>query len=158
MSTTHPVLRLPSGCGSYCMPISPPILLPLVSRKSARVTQSFFSVASWIHHAYLLIPLPDYPVSLSHTSNNGRSSIHYATIPFCRSMEVLGDCVPAVSCTPSAPRVSHVPSPNRLAHIPLISLSDLACVPSTLFTITVQYCVSSCFFCDLVLVNSFLFR
>ena len=43
MPTTHPVLPLPSGSSSYCMPISPPILLlPLASRESARMARSFF--------------------------------------------------------------------------------------------------------------------
>ena len=58
MPTTQPVLPLPSGSGSYCVPISPPILLlpPLSSYESTRVTQSFFDVASWFHHASLMTP------------------------------------------------------------------------------------------------------
>ena len=81
MPTTHPVLPIPSGSGSYCMPISPPIiLLPLASRKYARVAQICFSIASWRHHASLLRPPPSYPVSLAHTSNKGRRATPYATV------------------------------------------------------------------------------
>ena len=86
MPTTHPILPLPSGSGSYCMPISPPILLPLASRESTRAAQSCFSVASWHHHASLLSPPPAYPVSLAHTSNKGHSATHCATVACRRSM------------------------------------------------------------------------
>ena len=66
---THPVIRLPSGSGSYCMTISPLVFLSLASCESASVSQSCFSVASWRHHASLLPPPPLYSVSLAHTSN-----------------------------------------------------------------------------------------
>ena len=57
MPTTHLVFPLPSGVGSYCVPISPPILLlALAYHKSARVAKSYFSIASWRHHASLLRP------------------------------------------------------------------------------------------------------
>ena len=84
MSTTHHVLPLPSVSGSYCMPISPPILLPpLASRQSTRVAQSCFFVAYWRHHDSLLSLPPSYPVSLAHISHKGRSATHCATVA-CR--------------------------------------------------------------------------
>ena len=73
--TTQTVLDIPYGSSSYCMLISPPILPPLASCESARVSRSCFSVTSWIHHTSLLRPPPLYPVSLVHTSNKGRSGI-----------------------------------------------------------------------------------
>ena len=81
--TTHHVLPLPFGSGSYCVPISPPILLPLASRESSWVAQSFFSFAYWRHHASLLHPPYYYPVSLAYTSNKGRSTTHCTTVA-CR--------------------------------------------------------------------------
>ena len=81
---THPILPLPSGSGSYCMPISPPILLlPLASRDSSMVARSYFSVVSWCHHASLLGPPSLYPVSLLHTSNKGHSTTHCVMVA-CR--------------------------------------------------------------------------
>ena len=136
MPTTHPILHIPYGSGSYCTPISPPILiLPLASHESARVARSCFSVASWRHHAPLLRPPTLYPVSLVHNSNGGRSATHCATVACRLSMQILVDWVPAASCTPSASGVSHVPYHNHLDHFSVISQRNSVCVPSTLFTI-----------------------
>ena len=53
---------------SYCTPIYPPLLLLfLASHDLSRVAQSCFPVASWRHHAFLLIIPPSYPPSLAHT-------------------------------------------------------------------------------------------
>ena len=81
--TNHPILPLPSGSGSYCMPISPSILLALASCDSAKVDRSCFYVVSLCHHTSLVNPSPSYPVSLAHTSNKGRSATHWSTVS-CR--------------------------------------------------------------------------
>ena len=49
----------------------------LVDLHEANRSRSFFSVASWRQHAFLLHPPPLYPVYLAHNSNKGRR----ATIP-----------------------------------------------------------------------------
>ena len=136
MPTTHPVLLSPSSSVSYCVPISPPILiLLLASCESARVARNCIFVASCCHHASLLRPPPVYPVPLEYTSNKGRSATHCATVACHRSMEILADWVPVALLTTSVPGISHVPSPNRLALFPLISHINSMCVPSTLFAI-----------------------
>ena len=98
MPNIHPVIHLPScsdsdsgsgsgsgsSSGSYCMPISPLIiLLSLSSRYSVRVSWSSLYVASWRHHAFILPPPPSCPVSLAHTPNKGHGATHNATV-HCR--------------------------------------------------------------------------
>ena len=57
IKTPQPVLLLPSS--SYCMKLSPPLLLLLDSREiPARVYRSCFSVAYWSHQSPLLRPPP----------------------------------------------------------------------------------------------------
>ena len=135
MPTTNPVLPLPYGSVSYCVAISPPILLPLDYLESAKVAINCFSVASWRHHDSLLRPTSSYPVSLLHISNKGRSATHCSTFSCRLYMLVLADCVPAASYTTSVPGVSHVLYPNCLTSFPVIIRRNYMCVPSTLFAI-----------------------
>ena len=44
---------------------------------------NLFSVASGFHHVLLLQSPPSYPVSLTNTSNKGRSSTYWATVACC---------------------------------------------------------------------------
>ena len=75
MPTSQPTLPLSSS--SYCGTFYPPLLLLLASCKSARVSWSCFSDASWLHQASLMCPPPLYHVSLVHTSNKGLSATHW---------------------------------------------------------------------------------
>ena len=74
----------PSRLRFYYMPISPPLLLLLLySRESSRLARSCISVASWLHHTFLLLPPPSYPVSLVYTPNKCRNATHCTTVA-CR--------------------------------------------------------------------------
>ena len=126
--TYHPATPPPSG--SYCVTLSPNILLFLASREiPAKFSWSYFYIASWHHQASLLCPPPSYPFYITHTSNSARNATHCATVSCRLLMKVIADCVLAVSRTTYDLGVSYGSSSNCRTRLPMIYLRNHVCVP-----------------------------